>query len=531
MLRHCWILTLVYLGLQFVHVFADEFFDENLYIRSLNDGKVYTHFQFKTLLEDAVPRLPNSLSQKDEPLGQILREYAVTELHLSLNAGKWDYRTWGYPNGSSVGNGAELWVWMGEDETHKFDARWQGVRNALAGLFCASLGELNERRTTSPTYAFQPTGDIPSGNESKILNAVTSLSTSLDVPHRLAYASHPSEHICTENLTPFIKLLPCKAYSGIAALLNPHRLFDADWHGMSIQALWNAEKGIEIELSVQAVFDPVRLHGRKDRSWSFSHLFGKNIQGQCSVARDSRIEVDLPSSPFTLTPPPITNEVAQYNVNTIQEPLDVVLKYSDETSFVYPTEIKSSIPLSIERSHSGTSQAKGRMHVTIKNMQNFSQLVTYLETPPWIIKFYLHTLTIRVNDEEELRNDILQFINYIPTESNKPTLFESILLLPPQSTVHMTIDFDKTFLRYTEHPPDAQRGWDLPSALLIPLPSNVSNQVLPRMYTKTLLIDLATPDFSMPYNVITMTGALMAMLFGNIFNLLTREFVAVSLDK
>lgn len=67
-------------------------------------------------------------------------------------------------------------------------------------------------------------------------------------------------------MTPFVKLLPCKAYSGIAALLNPHRLFDADWHGISVQALWNSEKGIEIELGVQAVFDPIRLNGRNDRS-------------------------------------------------------------------------------------------------------------------------------------------------------------------------------------------------------------------------------------------------------------------------
>ena len=47
-------------------------------------------------------------------LGQILREYSVTELHLTLNAGKWDYSNWGYPEEPGVGTGAELWVWMGD---------------------------------------------------------------------------------------------------------------------------------------------------------------------------------------------------------------------------------------------------------------------------------------------------------------------------------------------------------------------------------------------------------------------------------
>jgi len=50
-------------------------------------------------------------------LGQILREYGVTELHLTLNSGNWNYDRWGYPEEKGVGTGAELWAWMGEDRT------------------------------------------------------------------------------------------------------------------------------------------------------------------------------------------------------------------------------------------------------------------------------------------------------------------------------------------------------------------------------------------------------------------------------
>lgn len=49
-------------------------------------------------------------------LGQILREYAITELHLTLNAGKWNYDNWGHPHEAEVGTGAELWAWMGASE-------------------------------------------------------------------------------------------------------------------------------------------------------------------------------------------------------------------------------------------------------------------------------------------------------------------------------------------------------------------------------------------------------------------------------
>jgi phosphatidylinositol glycan class T len=43
--------------------------------------------------------------------------------------------------------------------------------------------------------------------------------------------------------------------------------------------------------------------------------------------------------------------------------------------------------------------------------------------------------------------------------------------------------------------------------------------------TTPLLLSLPTPDFSMPYNVIILTSTVMALAFGNIFNLIVRRFV------
>jgi hypothetical protein len=47
-------------------------------------------------------------------MGQILREYAVAELHLTLNTGRWRYDVWGLPENPAVASGAELWVWMAD---------------------------------------------------------------------------------------------------------------------------------------------------------------------------------------------------------------------------------------------------------------------------------------------------------------------------------------------------------------------------------------------------------------------------------
>lgn len=42
-------------------------------------------------------------------------------------------------------------------------------------------------------------------------------------------------------------------------------------------------------------------------------------------------------------------------------------------------------------------------------------------------------------------------------------------------------------------------------------------------YTEVLLIPLTTPDFSMPYNVITITCTVFALYFGSLLNVLRRR--------
>ncbi len=142
-----------------------------------------------------------------------------------------------------------------------------------------------------------------------------------------------------------------------------------------------------------------------------------------------------------------------------------------------------------------------------------------------------------------LIDDLVSIVSYTPpVPHSRPTLLQAVLTLPANSTLQLSIDVIKPFLRYTEHPPDAQRGWDLPPAVLVPLlPNNIStdatstleqwNQRPRRMYTSILLVDLATPAFSMPYNVIIMSCTLIALIFGSVFNMLTRKFVVIRLDQ
>lgn len=76
----------------------------------------------------------------------------------------------------------------------------------------------------------------------------------------LLHGTLPREVVCTENLTPFLKLLPCKGKAGISSLLDGHKLFDASWQSMSIDVrpvcpAVAAECLLEITQTIDMVLD------------------------------------------------------------------------------------------------------------------------------------------------------------------------------------------------------------------------------------------------------------------------------------
>lgn len=153
------------------------------------------------------------------------------------------------------------------------------------------------------------------------------------------------------------------------------------------------------------------------------------------------------------------------------------------------------------------------------------------------MKPYLHTLTAQISSHSSpspRNSDIIKSIYYRPAlDRRRGTQLELLLSVPAASTVVLTYDFDKAILRYTEYPPDANRGFDIAPAVIRVLPgsnrdlNNSDNTSQASIYLRTtsLLLPLPTPDFSMPYNVIILTSTVMALAFGGIFNFLVRRFV------
>lgn len=169
----------------------------------------------------------------------------------------------------------------------------------------------------------------------------------------------------------------------------------------------------------------------------------------------------------------------------------------------------------------------------------------YLESLPWFMKPYLHTLSASItrstpntsSTTTTTANALRNFYYRPAIDRIRGTHLELNLTVPAASTLTLTYDFEKAILRYTEYPPDANRGFDVAPAIIRILPSSLDSDSSSAsdsapadeseyLRTTSLLLPLPTPDFSMPYNVIILTSTVIAMGFGSIFNLLVRRFVA-----
>ena len=464
-------------------------------------------------------------------LGQILHKFSVYELHLSLTQGHWQHNVWGYaPHPSPPG--VQMWAWFLPTVSDS-DSNWRGLTSTLSGLFCASLNSIDETNTAIPTLSFHANGFNPSHTNRSCLR----------------YVSLTREAVCTENLTPWSKLLPCTSKAGLATLLNALTLYNTNYHSLGIHvtltcdqhtACSTSELKLELKHVLTVVFDPLRKR-RAQRNWSMKSLFGRTVSSPCPLSHSSTIYVDIPAGDDVEFSPLYDRrrrgehgELVEYDVNSRGDQdagLNVVMKWKNE--FSYPMSLQSS-PLFARSYVLAYGKEFGYLHIEVTNMGEGDVVnASLLQLVPWYFRVYISSLRIELNGEPFVMTEQL---NYVPGKDRaRPHTLELLFDIPSESTVHFSVRFQKAFLRWTEHPPDANHGFYIPSAAISFVTK--SSASFPRspaaqcIYTEPQLVVMATPDFSMPYNVICFVCTIIAIAFGAIHNLTTKRFVAESRDK
>jgi phosphatidylinositol glycan class T len=267
-------------------------------------------------------------------------------------------------------------------------------------------------------------------------------------------------------------------------------------------------------------------------------VFGRPIKGSCSITGHegtSAETVCLNVSPERTVD--VRSEGAWAESRYDEEALRCFKLPSNGTDFDFSLpEQTLSLHAPVERprlyaarSITGYGQERGGVQAVLRNPSATESIdVVYMESLPWYMKPYLHTLrSSMVSFSGPSTEDPIKDTYYRPAlDRHRGTHLELVLTIPPSSTLTLTYDFEKAILRYTEYPPDANRGFDVAAAVVRLLPSKYFPHDV-YLRTTTLLLPLPTPDFSMPYNVIILTSTVMALGFGSIFNLLVRRLVAV----
>ncbi len=282
-----------------------------------------------------------------------------------------------------------------------------------------------------------------------------------------------------------------------------------------------------------------------NQDWSLFQIFGKTVKGTCPLA-DAAVPpvcLQIPDSRSVFTSTGVRerknpdHKSRCFEIDPSTE-LEIVLPTPEDlTASVSANTVTPETPLLYaERSFTGHGQERGGVQTILRNPSPDTEVeFIYMESLPWFMRIYLHTMEARIAGHPHHNKSLVQQVYYRPAlDRARGTQLEVRMRIPPDSTVFLTYDFEKSILRYTEYPPDANRGFDVAAAVITILdPRQRQDETVGggrfaayTLRTTSLLCSLPTPDFSMPYNVIIFTSTAIALAFGGMFNILVRRFVA-----
>ncbi|XP_018792348.1 PREDICTED: GPI transamidase component PIG-T [Bactrocera latifrons] len=525
-------------------------FNEELYVRPMANGLVNTFFQFTTRWHYGDREHLHNTQLIPRSIAETLLLYDVKELHIGLTQGLWRYETYGYPVMDNA-PGAEVRAWFaGENLTSTdVDDQWVKLASTFSGILCASLNFIDKTNSVEPKYSFRP--QFVTGSKANI-------------PQFVRYASLPREIVCTENLTPWKKLLPCNSKQGFASLLNSGHVHNTNYHslGMKMRTIcesYNKNCILEFTETANMVYDPKLLGTNGD--FSLRRLFGQGLNGHCALAKSSKIYVNLDDQPYDLTPTPMYNVTSKrggstttlgvYDIQRLDEDKFFNIAWINKNTKAN-IQITPTPPLYAHRYILGHGQERGQILTQITNKHYAALPIVLQENIPWFVPSYMHTLKLIVQPENGAEYTIKpRVMHYIPgVQRLRPYHLELLFEIPALSTVQISFDFDYIFLKWLEYPPDANHGHYLGSAIITTqLPMGRNYTAIPvdkhlfadsfnasrhsyflEIRTESLILSLPTPDFSMPYNVICLACTVVALAFGPIHSVATKRIVVEQKD-
>lgn len=494
-------------------------YSEKLIVNSLGAQLLETKFEFNSTQLHS-QKNSNSIHGKishydshfPRVLGNLLSDIEGKKLNLKFTKGLLHAKK-DYSDDGIIGVEVSLVLENGIDAKKK----WTKIINFLSGMFCTSLNLIED------TY-------------------IRTINQSGDVEIK---GLLPTENICTENLTNFLKLLKCKGKTGISTLLtNSNSINNIIFKRITI-SLENSETKLYLNQKVDFIFDlnssgeniprPIEAHDLKckDNANSFT-CFPLDEKGDVTIVNlNTLFKNDLYSKcPSTTEQQP---EMLFQNIHQVKEH-GYILNNQKSFSLIHDNRHEFELALSNNKEQNSEGNALFTIGKLLRASQNKliinlkrtktpvpnevdEILIDYHEYLPNFINLFLHTLDI--SDKESKGITVKKL-------SDKDNHIHLQLGLDPRKVGDISLSFDLIFDRLLfieKYPPDANHGFTVAPSLILTSFPNTSISVI-RQNSNPLLVDLPTPDFSMPYNVIILSCTLMSLAFGNLFNLLVKRILS-----
>lgn len=520
-----------------------EIYTEEVTLRPLAHGQVLSELVFTTTADETDLQTKHGghhLKVFPVQMASIISQYSVQELHVSLTRGRWDYDAHGTPSFPAP-LGAEVVAWFPHSFAEdRIDREWQGLTNALSGILCGSLNLMTADVVVSPKWTFPLEGHVP---EPHLVNST-----------HLRRGALSREALCTENLTPWEKLLPCETRAGLASTLRPKTLFQGEYTSLGLHIRRTcptptcASPRVELRQTISHLSRATKAKGTNAPVWSLLARLGALPSALCPVAAESRVLVDISGPVATITPAPsaaLKRGAREFAV----VPLETIVGSDLTLTFSAPTPaLPHSLPLSVQRFSSGFGLERATITTMLTNTHPSSHPVraSLLQVLPWSFRVLAHTLAISSTNTtssamtaaqlpldlgEHQRNAVLLDWALSPCKYRvRPTTWEMLLDVPPYTTLQISFQVEMAFLRNSDHPADPFKGASVGAAVVTIDPASMRDTpetaLAPasavRLYVGELAINLPVADFSMPFNVIMITSTLLSLTFTTLFHLAVR---------
>jgi len=496
-------------------------------------------------------------------IGKLLNAHReIIGFEAALSRGRWN-EEWGSaprefrPSGGLLASATEAANETGADEAWKF------LISALSGSLCASFEGMDPDHDSS---AWVVPAEVPW----------------TEAGQQLRFATLPYEPVCTENLTPWLKLLPCGHHRGLAALLAPIAVAESPFVSLALAITVDKALG---EVSLRASLELV-LPMRGGQT-GYSAWFGSQSFEHCPAAETSEVQLwmDKKADSGSLAKGKVLTSVSSTATGrekvVVAVPAQEFSKVADSAAWAIASSMAEHklAPWSLVRKEGGHSVSSGtsdglevmrdilsqegrseRLHgrylLRIANPDPYSGVtrrIRFMDQLPFFVKPLWHTLRATIHkagaaEEELIGLDAIHRLSlkFVPTNGRgAPTEFFLTADVVPGGTVSVFLDVTKSFIQLREFPSACEKGFDVGSAAwfeadlpkggdssvvssfltsLSSMPSSMQEEHSQEAewklrFSQGLIVLLPMPDFSMPFNVVALSSTALTFFFGSVFRL------------